>query len=245
MDWQDQGILLSARRFGEGSAIVEVFTAEHGRHAGIVRGGGSRKMAPVLQPGTQVNVEWRARLEDHLGTYTIEPKFSRSAQLMQDRGRLSGFSAWVSLVSVLLPERDSHPQLYDESLDLLETLTGDQNWYYAYTFWELSLLRDLGFGLDLSRCAATGKTSKLCFVSPKSGRAVSASGAIGWEDKLLKLPEYITVKDQIDPTAEQFRQALVLCGYFLENWAMHQQGKPKMPESRVQLLARVTKLVLR
>ena len=173
MDWRDQGILLSVRRHGETSAIIDTFTASHGRHAGVVRGGTSRRIAPILQPGAQLDLSWRARLEEHLGSFTVEPLRSRAAAAMSGRLALAGLNAVVSLLSFCLPEREPHPRLYKQSEQLLDLLGQDEIWPLAYLRWELALLDALGFGLDLSACAVTGASDDLVYVSPRSGRAVS------------------------------------------------------------------------
>jgi len=189
MEWRDQGILLASRRHGETSAIIEVFTPGRGRHAGIVRGGTSRKIAPILQPGAQLDVRWRARLEDHLGSYTVEPVRSRAAQVMSDRLALSALNAVTALLSFALPEREAHAPLYHRSLALLDLLGASEHWELAYLHWELALLDEMGFGLDVSTCAVTGATEGLTHVSPRTGRAVTAAAAGAWKDKLLPLPD--------------------------------------------------------
>ena len=173
MDWRDEGILLTARRHGESAAIVEVFTARHGRHAGVVRGGGSRRMAPVLQPGSRLAVEWSARLEEHIGTFRVDPIGARAAAIMADPAALAALAAMTALVAATLPERDAHPDLYARSLALLDALAAAPDWPARYAAWELALLAELGFGLDLAACAVTGATQDLVWVSPRTGRAVS------------------------------------------------------------------------
>ena len=188
MDWRDTGILLSSRRHGETSAILEVFTPAHGRHMGVLRGATSRKLAPILQPGAELDLSWRARLEDHIGTYTVELKRSRAAQAMADRLTLSGLNTLVSLLSFTLPEREAHADLYTRTTTLLELLDRPEIWPLAYLRWEMALLDEMGFGLDLTACAATGRANDLAYVSPKTGRAVSRSGAGDWAPRLLPLP---------------------------------------------------------
>jgi DNA repair protein RecO (recombination protein O) len=215
VEWRDEGLLLAVRRHGESAAIVEVFTEGHGRHAGVVRGGASRRMAPLLQPGAQVAVEWSARLEDHIGTFRVDVVRSRSAEIMGDGAALAALGSVAALVSAALPERAAHRELYGETLALVEALAGEADWPRRYAGWELKLLAELGFGLDLGACAVTGRREGLVFVSPRSGRAVSREGAGEWAARLLPLPAFLR-----DPGAaagvEDVRQALDLAGYFLE-----------------------------
>ena len=166
MDWTDQGAILAVRRHGETSAIVEIFTQLHGRHAGVVRGATSRRIAPFLQPGSQVAVSWRARLEDHLGAFTLEPLKSRSAAVMSGRLELAGLNAITGLLSFVLPEREAHGAFYSQSMTLLDMLGESEAWPLAYLRWELALLEEMGFGLDLSACAVTGTGDDLVYVSP-------------------------------------------------------------------------------
>lgn len=177
MDWRGTGILLSVRHHGETSAIIDVFTEDRGRHTGIVRAGTSRKVAPILQPGAQLDVAWRARLEEHLGTFLVEPVRSRAALVMGNRLALAGLNSVTGLLAFCLPEREAHGPLYRRTEALLDLLGQDELWPLAYLQWEIALLEEMGFGLDLSSCAVTGATDGLVYVSPKSGRAVSELGA--------------------------------------------------------------------
>ena len=176
MEWRDQGILLSTRRHGETSAIIDVFTPSHGRHSGIVRGGASKKTAPFLQPGAQLDVTWRARLESHIGTFTVEPIRSRAAAALGTRQALAGLNAVTSLVAYALPERQAHSALYAQTQALLDLLGQNEIWPLAYLRWEVTLLEELGFGLDLSACAVNGGANELTFIPPGRGRAVSGGG---------------------------------------------------------------------
>lgn len=234
MEWRDQGAVLSVRRHGETAAIIEVFTAEHGRHAGVVRGGASRKIAPVLQPGAQVDVTWRARLEDHLGAFAVEPVQSRAAAVMSDRLALAGLNAACALLAFCLPEREAHPVLYRRTVALLDMLGQTEAWPLAYLRWELSLLEDMGFGLDLTRCAVTGVEAGLVYVSPKTGRAVSTAGAGEWADKLLPLPKSLLGQGPVDPAG--IREGLVTTGFFLTKWLAPQLGDKPLPQARQRLI---------
>lgn len=239
VDWRDQGILLSTRRHGESAAIIEVFTPTQGRHAGVVRGGGGRRLAPVLQPGAQLDLHWRARLEDHLGVFTVEPLRSRAAQAMAERRALAGLGAVLALVRLALPERQPHPALYDRTEALLDGLEARDLWPLAYLQWEMALLADLGFALDLSCCAVTGATEGLAFVSPRSGRAVSRAGAGGWADRLLPLPRCML--GQGNGAEAEVAEALGTTGHFLRVHVAEAMGRDTLPEARarfVDLLAR-------
>jgi len=239
MDWRDQGILLSTRRHGETSAIIEVFTKDHGRHAGVVRGGTSRKIAPILQPGAQLDLLWRARLEDHIGSYQVEPLRSRAAAALSGRLALAGLNAVTGLLSFCLPEREPHAALYRRSEQLLDLLGQDEIWPLAYLKWELALLDDMGFGLDLGQCAATGSTENLIYVSPKSGRAVSRVGAGDWADRMLPLPPCLL--GQGDAPDAEILTALGTTGYFLEHRLAPSLGNRPLPEARARLLAALSR----
>ena len=235
MDWRDEGVLLTVRKHGEGSAIIEVFTAEHGRHAGIMPGGASRKMAPILQPGAQLSLEWKARLEEHLGAFTIDPVKSRAAAIMSDRAALAAMGSIAAMLTTGLAEREAHRELYHRTEDLLDALGETADWPSRYALWEMALLTDVGFGLDFSECAATGVTQDLIYVSPKSGRAVSRNGGADWADHLLPLPRFLRM-DEPDETLSDVTDALRTTGYFLENWFMPTLGK-QMPQARQRLIS--------
>jgi len=232
MDWRADGILLAVRRHGESSAILELFTAEHGRHLGVVRGGASRKMAPLLQPGAQLDATWRARLEAHLGSYTVELRKGRAAEAMGDRVALAGLTAVCALLSFALPEREPHPPLYARSLALLDGL-GAERWAEAYLAWELALLDELGFGLDLTRCAVSGDTDDLIFVSPRTGRAVARHAAGIWADKLLPLPP-VLIGGASGP--EDVAQGLRVTGHFLTQHLAPSLGDRPIPPARQRLV---------
>jgi len=236
MDWRDQGALLSARKHGETSAIIEVFTAEHGRHAGVVRGGVSRKIAPILQPGAQLDVAWRARLEEHIGSFTVEPVKSRAA-VLSDRTALAGLNAICALLVFALPEREPHPVLYQRTQAMLDLLSTNEAWPLAYLKWELALLEELGFGLDLSECAVTGVREDLAYVSPKTGRAVSAEGAGDWADRLLPLPPELLGVGTGELTG--VLQGLVTTGHFLVTRLAHSLHDKPLPEARARLIDRL------
>lgn len=234
MDWRDDGIVLSLRKHGETSVIVHLLTREHGRHAGLVRGGNSKKLRGILEPGNEVNAMWRARLEEHLGSYSVEMLEGHSARVLSDPIRLAAMSSACALVDLCLPEREPHPALYGSLRALLTVLPGE-GWPAAYVAWELSLLAELGFGLDLSVCAATGTTDDLIYVSPKSGRAVSADAGQAYSDKLLPLPSFLTGEGTTDD--HSLVDGLRLTGYFLDRHMLTPHGK-LLPDSRERLIER-------
>ncbi len=234
IEWRAEGALLKVRKHGETSVIIEVFTDSHGRAAGVVRGGTSRKIAPLLQQGAQLDVTWKARLDDHLGSFTIEPVRSRSAQAMADRLALAGLNAVTGLLAFVLPEREAYPALYHRSVQLLDLLGQTDVWPLAYLQWEVALLEEMGFGLDLSACAVHGVNEDLRFVSPRTGRAVSRTGAGDWVDKLLPLPPVLLGKGAAD--LEEIVQALTTTGHFLANHLAPSLGNRPLPEARARLM---------
>ena len=237
MDWRDHGILLSTRAHGETAAIIQVFTPGHGRHAGIVRGGASRRLAAVLQPGAQLDLAWRARLEEHLGSFTPELVRSRAAASMGDRLSLAGLNAVTALLIFALPEREAHPRLYARTEALLDLLGQADLWPLAYLQWELALLDELGFGLDLSGCAVLGaQANDLAYVSPRTGRAVSARGAGEWADRLLQLPPCLMGHGPAPD--EEIAQGFAVTGYFLHNHLAPELGDKPLPEARARFVDR-------
>ncbi|SFV34975.1 DNA replication and repair protein RecO [Devosia crocina] len=233
MEWTGEALLIGVRRHGETSVIAEAMVAGRGRYAGLVRGGRSPKLAPALQIGNTIQVTWRARLEDHLGTFVVEPLQSRAAELMADRTRLY----LVQLVCDhlrLLPERDPHDRLLGQALSLLDHAPDGA----ALARFELALLDELGFGLDLTSCASTGATTDLTHVSPKSGRAVSRAAAEPFKDRLLKLPSFLHARGNASPDA--LRDAFRLTGYFLDRhvWSARQMEYPAIRDGLVELLSK-------
>ncbi len=234
MDWRDEGILIAVRRHGESSAIVEVFTAGHGRHAGVVRGGAGRRMAPLLQPGARLAVEWSARLEEHLGHFRVDPAGGGLAAVMADRAALAALASVTALIAVALPERDAHPALYARTVDLVAALGAAADWPARYAAWELALLAELGFGLDLGTCAVSGATEGLVWVSPKSGRAVSREAGAAWADRLLALPGFLREGWEAAPAPEEVAAALELTGFFLEARVAPGLRREALPEARAR-----------
>jgi DNA repair protein RecO (recombination protein O) len=228
MEWSDEGVLLTARRHGESAAVIEVFTEAHGRHAGLVRGGGSRRRATHLQPGAQVSLTWRARLADHVGTFRVEPLRGRLGALMGDRLALAGLEAMTGLLVNALPERAPCPDLYARTVTVMDLIPVTDAWPLAYLQWELALLESMGFGLDLSRCAVTGAKAGLRYVSPRTGRAVSADGAGAHAERLLPLPPCLLGRGAA-PNPE-IATALKTTGHFLaRHLAANQPARPFPP----------------
>lgn len=232
IEWRDEGFVIATRPHGETSAILEVFSRGHGRHLGVVRGGASRKMAATLQPGTGLQLEWRARLEDHIGSLAVEPMKSR-AHLLSDRLALAGLLSICALLHVALPEREPHPVLWSATVGLMDQL-GKVDWTSAYLRWEVLLLEELGFGLDLSACAVTGATEGLVYVSPKTGCAVTAAGAGEWADRLLPLPVGLMNTGALSP--ENVAEGLNLTGFFLDRGLRPVLHDRPLPEARARLL---------
>lgn len=210
--------------------IIDVFTETHGRHAGIVQGGASRKKAPVLQPGAQLDLLWRARLSEHLGSYQVEPLRSRAVAAFSGRLALAGLNAVTALLGFCLAEREPHPDLYLKTEQLLDLLEEEEVWPLAYLRWEMTLLQELGFGLDLSACAVTGRNEELAFVSPRTGRAVSRQEAGPWVARLLPLPP-VMLGQGMAPDHE-VAEALRTTGFFLGERLAPSLGNRPLPEAR-------------
>jgi DNA repair protein RecO (recombination protein O) len=233
MDWVDEGIFLSAKPLGETSAVAELLTLEHGRHLGLVRGGRSRRIRPVLQPGNLIRVTWRARLAEHLGGFNVEMMEAHGARVLDDAAALAAIGTLAGLIK-LLPERDPHPELYATTLHVLRSFAEGDVWPVLFVHWEFQLLQELGFGLDLSECAATGLTDELVYVSPRSGKAVSRAAGEPYDDKLLALPAFLL--DETAPIADtDIAAGFALTGYFLQRDVLEPHGL-KLPQARDRLL---------
>jgi len=227
MQWSDQGIIIGTRRHGETSVIVELMTAGHGRHLGLVRGGRSRRMQPVLQPGNRVDAVWRARLDAHLGTYAVEPLELAAARLMQSRCALAGLQLLGAHLR-LLPEREPHRALYEAAGILIEHMSDPQLAGPLMVRFELRLLEELGFGLNLAQCAGSGVTDDLAYVSPRSGQAVNRQTGAPWADKLLRLPGFLTAAQDRTCSPSDLADASRLTGFFLDRdvWSVREMAQP-------------------
>jgi DNA repair protein RecO (recombination protein O) len=223
MHWNDEGIVLGVRRHGEANAILEVMTVEHGRHLGLVRGGAGSRLRPILQPGNAVCVEWRARLDEHLGHYTVEGVRLRTADLMAAAHAVYGVTHLAALCR-LLPERDPHAEIHEALGLILDHLEDRVVAATLIARFELQMLTELGFGLDLDQCAATGATADLIYVSPKSGRAVSRAAGEPWRDRMLSLPAFLRTAGRDAPQMDELIQAFALTGFFLERHVLEPRG---------------------
>jgi DNA repair protein RecO (recombination protein O) len=241
MQWDDEGIVLASRAHGERALVVQLLTREHGRHAGLLRGGQSPKTRAHWQIGNRLTVTWRARLAEHLGFITGEVMEAYAARLLDDPLRLAALASATALAASALPEREPHPRAYRLLLHLIEALGADDRWAIAYVEWEIALLEELGFGLDLSSCAATGATEDLVYVSPRSGQAVSEAAGAPYREKLLPLPGFLR-RVEARPEPQEVLDGLRLAGFFLEQrvFAPHQH---KLPAARSRYVDALTKVL--
>jgi DNA repair protein RecO (recombination protein O) len=226
MEWTDEGIVLGSRRHGEANAILEVMTREHGRHLGLVRGGASSRLRPLLQPGNVVRTVWRARLDEHLGHYTVEALQLHGASQLAASHVVYGVTHLAALCR-LLPERDPHPEVHDWLSAALQKLDAPLAAGAEMVRFELRMLAELGFGLDLSECAATGDDGDLSYVSPKSGRAVSRGAGEPWRDRLLRLPSFVMDKTPAEPdgpSADDLADGFALTGFFFARHVLEPRG---------------------
>jgi DNA repair protein RecO (recombination protein O) len=228
MEWRDEGIVLATRRFGERDCVLEVMTEHHGRHLGLVRAGRTSRHAPMLQPGNRLALVWRARLDEHLGVFTAETLAARAGQVLASPLALHAVNH-LGLLLRLLPEREAHSHVYHAADGLCGLLSEPGHLAGTLVRFELMILRELGFGLDLSECAATGSVEHLVFVSPKSARAVSAAAGEPYAAKLLKLPAFLRVSPRADampPGLEALNEAFHLAGFFLQRHVFEPRGLP-------------------
>jgi len=234
MEWDDDAFVLSARVHGETGAIVDLLTAEHGRHAAHVAGGASRRMKPFLQAGARVIVHYRSRLSEQLGSASLEPVGEGPSSLFDDALALMGLTAAAAVAAGALPEREPHPGAFLGLEAFIAALAAVRDWPAVYVRFEAGLLQDLGFGLDLTRCAATGALDDLIYVSPRTGRAVSASAGEPYKDKLLPLPPFM-LGAQAGLRAGDIDAGLNLTGHFLEQFVFGPLNRP-LPPARVWMI---------
>ena len=233
MEWRDRGILLATKPFGETSLIIDVFTPDHGKSSGVVRGGQSKKLKPILQIGAQLDLTWKARLEEHLGSFQVELIRSRTANVMNDRLLLAGMLSSTTLINRFFPVGQAYKQFYESSENLFDLLKFPDIWALGYFKWELEFLATLVFGLDLEKCAVTGSTADLKFISPKSGRAVSQAGAGEWSSKLLPFP--VAARGQGN-SLEDILDGLKVSQFFLERKVLTAFGMEQLPNARSRFI---------
>ncbi|MGE0769072.1 MAG: DNA repair protein RecO [Hyphomicrobiaceae bacterium] len=243
MNWSDEAIVLSVRPHGETAALAELLTREHGRHLGFVHGGRSRRLRPVLQTGNHVDVQWKGRLSEQLGHFGVELRrgFAAEAMAAAVPSRLAALSS-MAMLSRLLAERDPHPALFEVTLFVLGFLDDDSVWPALFVRWELALLDELGYGLDLTQCAATGSNDQLIYVSPRTGRAVSASAGEPYKDRLLALPGFLAGRVQGGVAGADLVAGFALTGYFLEARVLRPRDI-EMPEVRSRMITQLLKQI--
>ena len=240
MQWTDDGIVLGVKRHGEANAILELMTHDHGRHLGLVRGGFGSRLRPVLQPGNSVSATWRARLDEHLGNYTVEGLRLRAASFFSAPHAIYGVTHLAALMR-LLPERDPHAGLYEVLDEILDQLDDPVLAAPMVVRFELQLLSELGFGLDLEQCVATGASGDLAYVSPKSGRAVSRTAGEPWADKMLRLPAFLRQHDAI-PFGHDLADGFALTGYFLTRHVLEARGL-SLGDERAHFIAALNRVL--
>jgi DNA repair protein RecO (recombination protein O) len=238
MEWIDEGIVLGVKRHGETSIILELMTRAHGRHLGLVRGGSGPRLRGILQPGNTVRATWRARLDEHLGLYLVEAANLRAACFLDKAHALHGVTHLAALCR-LLAEREPHAAIYDALQAILDRLEDPQAVGPMIARFELDFLAELGFGLDLAACAATGAKDELVFVSPRSGRAVSRAAGEPYRDKLMRLPVFLR-QDGVPPSPDDLLDAFTLTGFFLDRHAFAPRGL-SLPEARAQFVNALTR----
>ena len=240
MEWTDDVIVLSVQKYGEGSAILEVLSRSQGRHKGLVRGATSTRMRSTLQPGNSVRATWKARLAEHLGTFSVELSEARAAAIIDSRHLVLALSSLCAVAAQVLPEREAHADIYDATRSVLDLLTAEGvtevDAARALVHWELGVLGALGFGLDLTACAVTGATEGLVYVSPRSGRAVSEEGAGDYADRLLILPAFLGAGAELPVEASDVLAGFKLTGHFLDYHLCQPQGQ-QLPPARERFLA--------
>ena len=234
MEWRGEGTVIGRRKHGEHAVVLDILSRDAGRVAGLVPGGAGRSRSAMLQPGSRVAAVWRARLADQLGTFTVEPARARPG-LLADAAALDGVNATSALLRFALPERDPHPRLADVSEALWDAMDEGRDWAADYVRWEMLLLDEMGFGLDLSRCAVTGARLGLSYVSPVSGRAVTAEAAGEYAPRLLRLPAMLGGP----PSNDDLAHALRLTGHFLHRWLAGEHAARPLPAARDRLAARL------
>lgn len=235
MEWSDDAVVLAVRRHGETGAVASLLTRTHGRHAGLVHGGQGKANRPILQPGNTVRATWTARLPEQLGHFKLESLHAYAGAFLDDAARLAALGSACALVEAALPERQSHPACHAALAALLHALEAE-SWPSVYVHFELALLRDLGFGLDLSQCAATGQADDLAWVSPKTGRAVSRAAGEPYRDRLFRLPAFLVEGGEGDMAA--IRDGLEMTGFFLQRHVLAPRHA-ELPAARGRMIGKL------
>ncbi len=231
MEWNDEGILLASRPYGESFKVLQFFTKHNGLHNGLIRFSKKNNNFEI-QPGNQFNIRWKARLREHLGTFELDLIKSRTSSFFINKNFLIAFNSITSLIISSLPERETYFNLYENTINLIDGLTISNDWLLNYVKWELLLLNELGFGLDLSKCIVTGKSDNLKYVSPRSGCAVSEQAGENWKNKLLKLPTFLTEEQENSVTKNEIITGLKLTEYFLRKKVYFESFEKNLPKSR-------------
>jgi len=236
MEWSDDAIVLSLRAHGESAGILEALTRHHGRHLGLVHGGSSSRNRAILQAGNRVEVTWRARLSEHLGIYAVELAHARASEIFERRAALFGLNALCAVAAAVLPEREPHEAAYKGADALLDAISryDFSEWAPLFVRWEIGLLNELGFGLDLAQCAVTGTADDLIYVSPRTGRAVSRSAGEPYRGRLFPLPGFLLGRQAGEADAANLSAGLRLTAHFLNQWLLLPHDK-EMPEARQRL----------
>lgn len=239
MQWNEEAIILSARKFGESGLLIEVFASTRGLYSGLVRGGQSKKHVSTFQPGNVIEATWRGRLEEQLGSFSAEVIDAVGSKVISEMLKLQSLISITSILRKTLPDRHSYPELYDCLREYLTRLTApDENWLEQYVWMEIAILQYMGFGLDLSECAVTGKREGLKFISPRTGRAVTAEGAAGYQDRLFNLPKFLV--EASPEINSEIAKALDITEYFINKnlFAPHER---KIPAERGRLVEMLNK----
>jgi len=231
LEWNDEGMLLASRPYGESFKVLQFFTKHNGIHNGLIRFSKKNNNFEI-QPGNQFNIRWKARLQEHLGTFELDLTKNRTSSFFMNKNCLISFNSITSLIISSLPERERYFNLYKNTIDLIDSLPISNDWLLNYVRWELLLLNELGFGLDLSKCVVTGKRDNLKYVSPRSGCAVSEQAGENWKNKLLKLPTFLTENQKNLVSKEDIIIGLKLTEYFLRKKVYFESFEKDLPKSR-------------
>lgn len=237
MNWTDEGLLLSVSPYGEKAAIIQVLTQGKGLHAGVIQNAFSKKMSSVLQPSSQLYLNWSSRLEEHLGSYKVDLLRSRADILLVNKLALDIFNSISSLCLSILAERDPIPVLYEKTVNFLDQIVIKKKWEFLYLDWELQLLTSIGYGLDLNKCVASGSTENLFYISPKSGKAVSKEKGFKYDKKLLRFPSILKYKKKYnDFNRSELVAGLSITGFFLKKWLTYSLQNKQTMKIRQRLI---------